>query len=118
MDRIRLEGMSFQGRHGVREEERAHAQEFVVDIEAECDLAAAGHSDKLADTVDYTKIRAIAKAVIEGESAQLIESLASRMADQVLQLPRVEAVRVRVAKRPASMQPIDAAAVHIDRTRA
>jgi len=118
VDHIQLEGMSFKGRHGVRDAERANAQEFLVDIEVDCDLADAGRSDKLADTVDYTRIRAIAKAVIEGEPAQLIESLASRMADQVLQLPRVEAITVRIAKRPASMQPIDSAAVRIYRTRA
>lgn len=118
VDRIQLDGMSFQGRHGVREAERAHAQEFKVDIEVECDLVEAGRTDKLADTIDYTRIRAIAKAVIEGESAQLLETLAARMAGQVLQLPRVEAVTVRIAKRPASMQPIDAAAVRINRTRA
>jgi hypothetical protein len=33
-------------------------------------------------------------------------------------LPKVMAVTVRVAKRPASMSPIEAAAVHISRTRA
>ena len=102
----------------MREAERAHSQEFKVDIEVESDLTKAGLTDKLADTVDYTKIRAIAKEVIEGESAQLIETLASRIADQVLQMPSVEAVSVRIAKRPASMQPIDAAAVRIDRARA
>ena len=31
---------------------------------------------------------------------------------------RADAVSVRVAKRPATMQPIEAAAVHIKRTRA
>jgi hypothetical protein len=36
----------------------------------------------------------------------------------VLQLPRVSGVSVRIAKRPESMQPIDAAAVRINRTRA
>jgi dihydroneopterin aldolase len=118
VDRIQLKGMSFQGRHGVRDAERANAQEFKVDIEVDCDLAKAGRTDKLADTIDYTRIRAIAKEVIEGESAQLLETLASRMADQVLQLPRVEAVTISIAKRPASMQPIDVAAVHINRTRA
>lgn len=89
-----------------------------MDIDVACDLTDAGRSDKLADTVDYTRIHAIAKAVIEGAPAQLIESLASSVADQVLQLPRVEAVTVRIAKRPASMQPIDSAAVRINRTRA
>src|SRR5579864_8172669 len=111
VDRIELSGMSFQGRHGVREAERAHLQEFKVDIEVDCDLAEAGLTDRLAQTVDYTKIRAVAKEVIEGEPAQLIETLASRIAHQVLQMPLVEAVSVRIAKRPASMQPIEADAV-------
>jgi dihydroneopterin aldolase len=118
VDRIELKGMSFQGRHGVREAERAHPQEFKVDIEVECDLTEAGLTDKLVDTIDYTRIRAIAREVIEGESVQLIEALASRIADQVLDLPGVRAVSVRIAKRPASMQPIDAAAVRINRTHA
>jgi dihydroneopterin aldolase len=118
MDRIQLEGMSFQGRHGVRDAEREHAQEFKVDIEVDCDLGEPGRTDKLADTIDYTRIRAIAKQVVEGESVQLLETLATRIADRVLQIARVNAVSVRIAKRPASMQPIDAAAVRINRTRA
>ena len=118
MDRIELRGMSFYGHHGVRETERDQTQEFKVDIEVEADLGGAGHSDRLEDTVDYTKIRAAAREVIEGPSRQLLESLAADIATRVLALPRVETVSVRVAKRPASMQPIDAAAVHIKRTRA
>src|SRR6058998_3594694 len=67
MDRIELRGMSFQGRHGVRPAEREQPQEFKVDIEVDADLARAGESDKLADTVDYTAVRAAAREVIEGE---------------------------------------------------
>jgi dihydroneopterin aldolase len=118
MDRITLEGMSFMGRHGVRHAEREQAQEFKVDIELGVDLSEPGQTDKLADTVDYTQARAIAKATIEGESVKLLETLAARIADGVLALPNVRSVSVRVAKRPASMAPIDAAAVHISRTRA
>ncbi len=118
MDRVVLQGMSFQGRHGVRPAEREHPQEFRVDVEVECDLAQAGRTDRLEDTVDYTRVRAVAKEVIEGESFKLIESLADRIADGVLQLHGVVAVSVRIAKRPESMSPIDAAAVHINRTRA
>jgi dihydroneopterin aldolase len=118
VDRILLEGMSFSGRHGVRPAEREHDQEFVVDIEIEADLAAAGRTDQLADTVDYSAVRGVAKRTIEGESVKLLETLATRIADGVLALPKVSAVAVRVAKRPPSMAPIDAAAVHISRTRA
>jgi dihydroneopterin aldolase len=118
MDRILLEGMSFQGRHGVRPAEREWPQEYKVDVEVDCDLSEPGRTDRIEDTVDYTKVRAIAKEVIEGESQKLLESLAGRIAERVLQLPRVAAVSVQIAKRPESMQPIDAAAVRINRTRA
>jgi dihydroneopterin aldolase len=118
MDRILLEGMSFQGRHGVRAAERERPQEFKVDIEIDCDLSAPGRTDRVEDTVDYRQIRAIAKDVIEGESHKLLESLAAQMAERVLQLERVGGVTVRIAKKPESMQPIDAAAVRINRTRA
>jgi len=118
VDRIQLTGMSFQGRHGVRDAERAGTQEFKVDIEIEADLAAPARTDQLGDTVDYTVVRAAARDVIEGPPKHLLETLAGAIADRVLLLPGVEAVSVRVAKRPPSMQPIDSAAVHIKRTRA
>jgi 7,8-dihydroneopterin aldolase/epimerase/oxygenase len=118
MDRILLEGMSFQGRHGVRPAERERSQEFKVDIEVDCDLSEPGKSDRIEDTVDYRQVRSIAKEVIEGQSQKLLERLAALIADRVLQLERVAGVSVRISKRPESMQPIASAAVRINRTRA
>lgn len=118
MDRIVLEGLAFSGRHGVRPAEREQAQEFKVDIEVEADLSAAGKTDRLEDTIDYTRLRRVAKDVIEGESVKLLETLAARIADGILALSNVDRVTVRVAKRPVSMAPIEAAAVDISRTRA
>jgi dihydroneopterin aldolase len=118
VDRIVLEGMSFSGRHGVRPAERERPQEFKVSVELEADLSEPGRTDRLEDTVDYTKVRAVVRQVIEGEPAKLLETLAARIANGILALPNVVAVTVRVAKRPPSMAPIDAAAVHIRRTRA
>jgi len=118
MDRILLEGMSFQGRHGVRPAERERAQEFKVDIEVDCDLSEAGKSDRIEATVDYRQVRSIAKEVIEGESQKLLERLAALVADRVLQLQGVAGVSVQISKQPESMQPIAAAAVRINRTRA
>ena len=118
MDRIELRGMSFQGRHGVRPAEREQPQEFRVDVEVEADLSRAASTDQVADTIDYTKLRRIARDVIEGPPASLLEALAGRIAERALELPGVVSVSVRIAKRPASMQPIEAAAVRINRTRA
>jgi dihydroneopterin aldolase len=118
MDRILLEGMSFQGRHGVRPAERERPQEFRVDIEIDCDLSEPGKSDRIEDTVDYRQVRSIAREVIEGESQKLLERLAALIADRVLQMRRVAGVSVRISKRPESMEPIASAAVRINRTRA
>jgi dihydroneopterin aldolase len=118
MDRILLEGMAFQGRHGVRPAEREHPQEFKVDVELDCDLSEPGRTDRIEDTVDYRQVRSIAKEVIEGDSKKLLEALAAQIAERVLQLPRVAGVSVRIAKRPESMQPIASASVRINRTRA
>jgi dihydroneopterin aldolase len=118
VDRILLEGMLFKGRHGARRQEKTEAQEFKVDVEVDADLHRPGRTDRLEDTIDYTRVHAIAKDVIEGESVNLIETLADRIADRVLNLPRVGGVSVRVTKWPASMRPFDGAAVHIRRTRA
>src|SRR5207247_7780134 len=90
MDRIELRGMSFQGRHGVRPPEREQPQEFRVDIEVEADLAEAGRTDRLADTVDYTAVRAAARDVIEGESLKVLESMASAIVERVIAVSREE----------------------------
>ena len=110
--------MAFQGRHGARPAERENAQEFKVDLEIECDIQKAAETDDLDDTIDYTKLRAIVRDVIEGPHANLLETLASTIARRVLEERRVMSVSVTVNKRPASMHPIEAAAVHIRRTRA
>lgn len=87
-------------------------------VEVDIDLSEAGRTDRIEDTLDYRLVRRIAKEVIEGTSQKLLETLAARIAAQVLELPMVAEVSVRIAKRPESMQPIDAAAVRITRKRA
>ena len=117
MDRILLKGMVFSGRHGVTDSERSRPQRFSVDIEVETSVKRPGRSDRIEDTVDYRRLHAIAKQVIGGESAHLIEALAERIASRALEVPGVRAVSVRIAKRPQRMRPIDAAAVQIRRAR-
>jgi dihydroneopterin aldolase len=110
--------MAFEGRHGVNAAERSRPQPFTVDVEVEAALERAGATDDIDETVDYRKLRAIAHDVITGESAHLIEALAHRIAERALEIPGVQSISVRVAKRPVSMEPLDAAAVEIKRTRA
>jgi dihydroneopterin aldolase len=98
-DRILLEGMIFYGRHGTLPAERELGQPFVVDIELRLDLQAAGLSDDLTQTVDYSEVHRQAKEIVEGTPVNLTETLAERIAGIVLEgYPTVQAVRVKVAK--------------------
>jgi len=91
-------GMSFYGFHGVNPEERALGQRFSVDVDLERDLSLAGVSDRLDDTVDYTKVYLSVREIIQGLPRNLLEALAVDIADMILDRFRVEAVKVRVEK--------------------
>ena len=97
-DLITLTGLRARGFHGVFDFEKAQGQEFIVDVELEVDLRAAGASDDLADTVNYAAVAEVAMAVLTGPSLDLIETVASRIADGCLELVGVQRVLVTVHK--------------------
>ena len=103
MDKILLSGLEFFGRHGCHAAERELGQRFLIDIELECDLTAAGQSDSLEDTIDYVAILFAAREIVEGESAMLLEHLGARIADAALQDRRVQRARVRLRKPHVAM---------------
>ena len=97
-DKIFLKGMAFYGHHGVSPHEKALGQRFIVDITMECDARAAGKSDDLADALDYVPAYAIVKEIIEGDSRDLIESVAEEIAGRILADLDVSAVSVAIKK--------------------
>ena len=103
-DRICLRGMVFYGHHGVSDEERSLGQRIEVDLEVETDLEVAGTSDDPEKTIDYGELYRIAREVVEGDSVNLIETLAQRIADGVHDAYEVSGVWVKVSKPGA---PID-----------
>ena len=119
MDRILLHGLSFFGRHGCHAAERELGQKFLVDIELDCDLRAAGASDSLDDTLNYVAIYDAAREIVEGESALLLEHLAERIANAALSHEMVQGVRVRIRK-PHIALPValDFLGIEIERRRA
>ena len=119
-DRILLEGMVFHGRHGTLPAERELGQPFVVDVELRLDLRPAGLSDDLSKTVDYGEVHNLAKQVVEGEPANLTETVAERVASATLEEhPLVESVRVKVRKPDVRLGDtvLDGSAVEILRRR-
>jgi dihydroneopterin aldolase len=98
VDRILISGIRELGIHGVLPEEQLRPQPFEVDIELLVDVAAAGASDDLDDTVDYSAVCEAVSRVVSSEQYQLLERLATRIAEVCRADPRVETAIVEVRK--------------------
>jgi len=103
-DRIELRGVRVRGHHGVFEHERREGQDFVVDLVLWTDFAAAAASDDLADTVDYGALALLVRDVVAGEPRNLVETVASEIADAVMRREDVHAVEVTVHKPQAPIE--------------
>ncbi|HLT97927.1 MAG TPA: dihydroneopterin aldolase [Acidimicrobiia bacterium] len=97
-DRIQVTGIEVFAHHGVLEEEQRDGQLFSVDVEIELDLRRAAHTDDLADTADYGELAERVSARVAEERWNLIEKVAQRVADLVLEDERVQATTVTVHK--------------------
>jgi dihydroneopterin aldolase len=117
-DRITLTGLRVRGHHGVLEHERRDGQDFLVDVVVWLDLSRAAASDDLADTLHYGELAERAAAVVGGDPCDLIETVAGRIADDVLRDERVSAVEVTLHK-PSAPIPLTFAdvAVTVHRSR-
>jgi len=104
-DTVFLERMQFYGYHGHNPEERMLGQRFEVDVSLETSTRAAGMSDELADTVNYSAVFKTCRQIVEGEPQNLIESVAESIARQLLASePRVSAVQVTIRKPQAPLK--------------
>ncbi|MGH2767942.1 MAG: dihydroneopterin aldolase [Candidatus Methylomirabilales bacterium] len=117
-DKILIKGLRVFGHHGVHQSERERGQDFLVEVEAEVDLEGAGRTDDLADTVDYGSLIMDVQRVVSSERYRLLEALARRIAETVLERPSVSSVTVRVLKRgPPTEAELEAVGVEIERRR-
>lgn len=115
-DRIELRGLRVLAVCGALPEEQQRAQPFEVDLDLDTDLAQAGRSDVLGDTVDYGALaRAVARVAAE-ERFTLLERMAQRIADVAGNDARVTSVTVSVRKlRPPVALDLATAGVRITR---
>lgn len=97
-DTISITGISVFAHHGVLESEKLNGQTFLVDVELQADLSAAAGSDSLEQTIDYGSLGRRIHDRVASERWDLIERVAGRVADLVLEDPRVSAVQVTVHK--------------------
>ena len=109
---VEVRDLRLFGRHGVQKEERERGQDFVFDVEL--DVGDRGTSDRLEDAVDYVAVARAVQEVSDARSYNLLEALATAVADELERRFSPERVRVRVRKpeiRPAGLDGTVAATV-------
>lgn len=116
-DTIRLTGVQAHGYHGVLQQEQAEGQTFIVDVEMTVDIVAAATHDEVSYTVNYAEVADIVQRILTGQPCELIETVAVRIAEAVLEeQPLVADVSVTVHK-PEAPIPADFADVAVIVTR-
>jgi len=99
MDTIRLSNMTFYGFHGASAAERKTGRRFEVDAELKTDVKAAAETDKLEDALDYTKVYSLVEEIVLENRFVLLETIAERLAQEMLKRFQVQEVTIRVRKR-------------------
>ena len=108
---IELYGLELRGYHGVLEEERRDGQRFLYDVWL--DVGDGVGSDRIEDAADYRDVVACVRE-LNDVPRQLLETLATAVAETLLERFDVERVRVRVRK-PDVALPVEFSAVTVER---
>lgn len=116
MDSIQVTGIRCYGYVGYLPEERVLGQWFEVDLTLWIDLTTAGNSDNIEDTLDYRQAIFVVKEQIKNSKFALIEKLIAAIADELLNLEKVDRVRVKLSK-PAAPIPDFEGRITLDITR-
>lgn len=98
MDCIQLEGIRCYGYTGYLPQEQVLGQWFEVDVTLWLDLALAGKSDAIEDTVDYRNIINRVQHLVKTSKFALVERLAGAIAESILTNDGIQQVKVRLSK--------------------
>lgn len=112
---LELRGLHVFGYHGVEEEEKRLGQLFLFDIELE--VGERGTDDRLENAVDYTQVAMAVRELSNARRFDLLEALATEVADLIYSQFAPERVKVRVRKpqvKPAGMT-VEFSAVTVER---
>ena len=116
MDTVFIEQLEIEALIGIYDWERRIRQPLLFDLEMSFDNRKPASTDDIADTLDY---KAVSKRLIEYVSASsfgLVETLAERCAEIVLDEFAVSHVRLKLSK-PGAVRGARAVGVIIERSR-
>jgi dihydroneopterin aldolase len=97
-DEIHIEQLEVSARIGVPEEERARPQRLIISISFWPFQQTRDLGDNLQQTVNYSAVAEEVKNFVRDQSVSLIETLAHRLAEDLLKIFAIQKVTVEVRK--------------------
>lgn len=117
MDKVLIEGLRVNAVIGVFEWERQIEQPVLIDLVMSVDTRAAAVSDDIQDAVNYALVAEQVADLTKSLKPQLIETLANKMAELILNhFSAVQTVQVRI-KKPLAVKGAQAVGIEIIRER-
>ena len=116
MDKLRITGLEVSTKIGIRAWEQQVLQRLSIDLELEIDASRAARSDAIADAVDYGVIARDVADFVRASTFRLIETLAERIAQRVLDSFPVSRLKVCVHK-PGAVPGARDTSIEIERAR-
>ena len=101
MDIVFIKNLKIDAVIGVFDWEREIKQALYFDFEMAADISKAANSDELKDTLDYNALSIAVTQFVGKSSFQLIETLAERVAELIIQDFNVPWLRLRLNKKGA-----------------
>lgn len=114
MGKVIIKNLDCFGRHGVLKEENVLGQRFFVSCEMYTDFEAAAENDDINKAVNYADVAEFITAYVRDNVFKLIETLASKLADEILINFNIRAINLRVEKPSAPIGlPLETVAVEL-----
>jgi len=101
MDIIFLKGLTIETVIGIYDWEREIRQTLIIDLEMATDIRKAAETDDIAHTLDYKAVSRRVMSFVEESSFQLVETLAEKITEILIQEFGVPWVRLTLNKRGA-----------------
>ena len=115
-DHILINDLRVQARVGVGEQERSSPQWLVTNIDLALDLAPAGASDDIEDTVDYGILTTQVAKLLRETEARTLEHLAEKVVALIAPNKAVVGVTVEIVKEaPPIAEELGGVAVKLER---
>ena len=96
--------LKIEGNHGVYDFEKERTGTFEIDVEIFKDLSILQGKDDLKKTIDYSEVIGVIQKIFNEKRYNLIETLAEKICDNLLNNFLIESVKLRVRKPHAPIQ--------------